>query len=323
MKSYGYLLSLMLLVLFACSDDDEAISVPGIFEFKDFVELEGINLNQAPGLLGDQSTGALYLASRQPHPETGILGENVIRFDLDGNKVAEYSFEHIDFITKNPHVIGDELFVLGGSFLNIYDLDLSGPPVSIPHGLSISRFGSAVYEGELYFWGGDLREVLSDVLWKWDARRDTIVGVAQLPGPKTYANGEVFGDRLFVFGGREEFLDTRGEDEIYVYQFTDTTAATFDLPERVARTFTAPYRDLIIVSGQLTAADGNPDSDDLNIFFGVYNPVTFGFQSIPTNLSDEGNLTIHQMATVGDRLFIIYGEADEFGGGLKIMSAEL
>ncbi len=316
-------LAFALVVLIGCDNtDDDQITVPAYFEFSEIATLEGTNLNQATGFLGDAEEGVLYVASRQGNPQTGQVAEKVVKYDLSGNILAESYFDQQDFITKRIHLLNGKLVVIGGSYINTYDTDLASPPESIAHGFAISRFGSVVYENELYVWGGDLFAGFSNVIYRWDDSKKVFVSVGELPSAKTYAMGEVYGDRIYIFGGQREFQGSAPEEIIYVFDIPETSVATLSLPTRVARTFTATHEGLILVGGQLTA-DQDPLTDDFDIFFGAYNPDVFGFTELNTNLSDEGVATLHEMTVVGDRLYVIYGEPDQAGGGLKIMSAQL
>ena len=320
----NYLAALILLSLFACNNDDdsEGPSIPERISFTTLVDLPDIGLDQAPGFLGDADNANLFIASRQSNPETGVNAEKVAKYDLSGNLINEIYFDQLDFVTKNLHIIGNRLWVVGGTFINTYDLDLTSAPETSTHGFGITRFGSALYQDEVYVWGGDPNETFSDRIYKWDNDVEAFFEVAQLPSAKTWAHGEVFDDRIYMFGGQPEFQGTQPEDIIYVYDIGDTAVATLNLPRPVSRTFTTTHNNLIYVAGQET--DTDPETEDLDIFFGVYDPESFTFTEIETNLSDQGFATVFQMTSVGDKLYVIYGEINRLTGqGFKIMEADL
>ncbi len=319
----NYLAALALLTLFACNnDDDEGPSIPTTLAFEELTELPDINLNQAPGFLGDENSSTLIIASRQFNPETGFDAEKIAKYDASGNLISQIYFDQTDFVTKQLHIVNDELVVVGGLFVNKYDLDLNSAPESRPHLFSMSRFGSIAYQDEIYLWGGDLNEVFSDRMYKYDDDLGLFFELAQLPTPKTWAHGEVYDDRIYIFGGQQEFQDTQPEDIIYVYDIGDTAVATLNLPRPVSRTFTASHNNLIYVAGQET--DTDPETEDLDIFFGVYDPVNFTFTEIETDLSDDGFATVFGMTVLGDGLYVIYGEINNVTGlGYKLMRADL
>lgn len=305
MKRIFYLFSAVVLV--SCSKKDEGIAIPTFLEFKEVTTLEGSNLDHATGFLGSSKYNSLYIAHRAIFEASTSQPEKVSRYDLTTNELQSVQFDQTDFLTKQIHLVNDELVVLGGHFINVYTPFLEGPSRSFAHTLAITRFGSVDYQDEIYFWGGDVSfpEQDSDKLYKWNNLERTLEIIAELPTPKTWSHGEVVEDRIYIFGGREQFRDTIPSDIIYIYDIGDTAVASLHLPVPVNRTWTARHDELIYVGGHVTAEDNPRDN---NIFFGVFNTRDFSFREVNLSLSDDGLSTIYQMTVVGKRLFVLYGE---------------
>jgi hypothetical protein len=304
-----------LLVLFSCSNEDE-IRVPTSLEFNELAEFTGESFQQATGLIASDNAEYIYLVNRDN--QNGIRGERVRRYQINTGETKEIFVEFNDFITKNVHIVENELIVIGGSNINYYPLDLSSSPVIEQHGLSLSRFGSIIYENEIYIWGGDLNQDLSDRIQKWIPENQSFEIMAALPTPKSWAHGEVVDGWIYIFGGQEQFANTPPNDILYIYDIEDTTAATLNLPSPTLRTFTAQNNGLIYVAGHVpTEIDG-----DFDMMFGVFNTQTLTFENVRINLDETGPRGIYQMTASSDQLFILYAATEDLNT-LKLMVADL
>ena len=150
---------------------------------------------------------------------------------------------------------------------NTYDINFEKEPTTVEHGLSLSRFGSALYEGDIYIWGGDLNDQDSDKIKKWNEGSGTFETVATLPARKAGAHGEVIDDKLYIFGGQEHWILEPPNDVIFIYDFNTGVTETANLPQEVFRTFTDVYEGKIFIAGQLLDQDSL--TQDLDIFFAV------------------------------------------------------
>ena len=313
------------MLLASCNNDDDGADPLPVADivFKELFAFDGTALNQATGFIASPEENALFIAHRETNPSTGQSSERVIRYHLGRNEAVARYFDREDFITKRLHIIEDQLYVIGGTFLNIYPLDLSTRPENFRHGLQITRFGSAVYENEIYVWGGDIDEVNSDKIYKWNSETTQFEEVGQLPTSKAWALGEIVGGRLFVFGGRREFRDERGENVVFVHDLNSNQTINSELPNPVARTFTTLHRSTIFVGGQ--TIDSDPSSEDLDIYFGVYNPALLTFTQLETSLSDEGWNSITAMTTMNSKIYVLYGNANSFfdNAPMSIMEADI
>ncbi len=319
MKHLVYLILPVLLI--SCSKDDE-IAIPTYLEFQELTTIEGQNLSIASGFLGSEEHNSLFIALRENNPDSDIENsERVVRYDLQTGKQHSVYFDQTDFVTKQLHIIEDELVVVGGQFINTYPISLDREPRSVAHGKALSRFGSVDYKGKIYIWGGDLLGLDSDIIYEWDNSTNELEWYGFLPTPKTWAHGEVVGDWLYIFGGQEEFSQTPPNDIIYIFDIPDTVVATMHLPRAVNRTWTARHDELIYVGGHVN--DNEFDAADNNIFFGVFNTRELSFKEVDISLSDAGLNTIYQMTTIGKQMFVLYGVQEDVTTTFKIMVANL
>ncbi len=291
--------SSLLVLIVGCATDDDVI-IPERLQFQQLTSFESFGFMNTSGFIGDRENNQLFLAFR-----LGDTAEIVRKLDLGNLTWTEYSFEHVDFVTKRLHVLDEKLWVVGGKFINKYSLDLNDEPESLNHGLQRTRFGTVEYEDELYMWGGDIFGLDSDKIYKWIDEEQSFLLLAALPTPKSWAHGEVVGDRIHIFGGQEQFLNTPPDDIIYIYDISDTSAATLELPDPLFRTFTGKHKSLIYVCGLYPGEGGD---DDFDMQFGVFNTERFEYTIIDSSISNDNPATVQAMTIVDDRLYVIYGD---------------
>ena len=302
-------------------DDGGGEPRPVLYQFREVAVVEGFNLRQATGFIGSAEHNAIFVAHREINPNTGFSSERVIRIDLATGAATSRYFDREDYVSKRMHIRDDELIVIGGSFFNTYSIDLQDNLTNVRHGLSITRFGSALYNDQVYIWGGDINELNSDKIYRWNEDAQTFDQIGTLPGPTTWAQGEIVDGRIYIFGGREEFESQAAHDLIYIHDLESGITSTQRLPGPVPRTFTVNGDGVIYVAGQTW--DTNPNTEDLDIFFGIYSPGLGLFDEIPTNLSDEGWLSVNAITRIEDKLYFLYGNAVSDNALMSIMEADI
>lgn len=280
------------------------IVIPTALEFNELTEIKGYSFTQAIGFQGSDNLQALFIANRQiNHPDLN-QHERVFRYDLLFNTTSEIYDAELDYISKEIQIINDQINVVGGQYLRIYQPDLNAQPQVVLHEQIFSRHGSAQMAGDIYAYGGDLNSVDSDKIWKWDVANERFVQIAIMPTAKSYAGGEIINDKLYVFGGQKEFQGTLHDDIIYIYSFSEDSFETLHLPEALYQSFTAQVGELIYVAGHY-----NPSFNDItDIFFGVFNTLDNSFTEINIDLSDVQGASIWALTAVGNDLYVIYGD---------------
>lgn len=303
------------LLLTSCGEEELIIS--DFLEFERVAILDAWNIHNAAGFLAAEDQGSLYIASREPNPETTLLGERLLRFDVKEETVTPDYLDIIDFVTKEIHIIEDDIIIVAGQHVNTYDLNFESEPTSVPHGLLLSRFGSTLYEGDIYIWGGDLNDVDSDKLKRWNTENNSFETIATLPARKAGAHGEVVDDKLYIFGGQEHWVEEPPNDLIIIYDFKNEAFETANLPFPVYRTFTDVYKEKIFIAGQII--DNDPFTEDLDIFFALFDPDDNTIKELETSLSDVDFRTIHQMAIYENDIYVLYGDVGEDPGEINLM----
>lgn len=301
------LFAFTLFLLLGCSRDDLSSSTPGVPEHLEFQIVTNVadqQLNQAIGFLGSADDNVLYYAYRSQPDDNA---EKIVKYDVSSNSFSGVIYPLQDFVTKELHIVNNDLVVVGGQFVNIYPLSLTESPFTFSHGFQLTRYGSVLADDEIYIFGGDLGGVDADKIKRVDLANGRLETIATLPEPRFWAHGEVVGTKLYIFGGMQQFAGTVNiaEPEIYIYDFSDGSITTEELPDEIHRSFTATYEHLIFVAGQQWF--GN----DIKLLFGVYDTQTDTFTEVTTSLAEEDGDTIYGMTTIGNQLYIMYGPGNE------------
>jgi hypothetical protein len=302
MKSIFKEITLVSLLIFTCLACKEREDVKIDLSFEELTIVEGVRLSQATGFVISENESHIYVVTRESNPQNAVSSERVLVVDLINSTQAAYYFDQSDFISKNAHLIDNKLIVIGGSYINTYNLTFDSDPVSVEHGLALSRFGSTTFDGELYVWGGDLNMTESHLIKQWSFQNNVFMDVAQMPTPKTWADGEIVNDKLYIFGGQEQFDGTPPNDIIYVYDRMGSSFMTSHLPYALSRTFTAKHGQLIYVAGHIGT------DNDLSSVIGVYNTQTDSFTELNFRVNEVLQGNIHQIAIAGNSIYILYGD---------------
>lgn len=307
MKHLTVFVCLLVLLTSCLSDDDPAI--PSHFNFQSLGVIDADFLDMGSGMIGSTAENLLYVAHRSQR-DGGV--EKLTRFNLSDNTVTDRIYPISDFVTKRIHLFGDQLIVVGGSFINTYSKNISNEPVTIRHGERLTRFGSFMYEDELYIFGGDLNGEDSDKIKRWNPVDSVFQTVGILPEPRFWTNGEVVNDHLYIFGGMQVFQGNDfAEDEIYKVDLKDFSIESLRLPEDYNRVFTATIGTNIFVAGQVWK------DQDIATRLGVFNTLDDSFREVTFNLNDVDISSIYALASVGNRLYAIHGDSED--GNFKLM----
>jgi Kelch motif protein len=278
--------------------------IPQSLRFSELTEIKGYNFTQAIGFQGSKSLQSIYMANRQEENPPDFQVERLYRYDLlDGSTTVLFN-PIIDFISKEIQIVNGQLLVMGSQYVSTYEFDLSKPPMAVANGKKFTRHGSAQLDGEIYVYGGDLNGIDSDKIQRWNVASSAFEYLATMPGPKSYAGGEIVDGKLYVFGGQQQFQGTLQEDIIYVYNFAEDSFATLNLPQALYRSYTAQVGSLIYVAGHINPT-GNDNTD---IFFGVFNTQDNNFREIGIDLTDAGSASIWALTAVGNDLYVVYGD---------------
>jgi hypothetical protein len=251
------------------------------------------------------ASNSLYFAYKAIE---GANPERVVRYDIDDGTFTTIDFINTDFVTKELHIINDELKVVGARFVNTYPLDLSHAPVSVPHNLVLTRYGSTVVDDNVFLFGGDLATPSNaNKIYQHDQVSGQLKEVGALPEPRYWAHGEIVDGMLYVFGGRQTFVDPVAEDDIFVHNMETGENQTLKLPKPMHRTFAARVGHLIYMAGTRDMPDPDPALSTVETTFGVFDTRTNTFTVIPSTLDLTGKKTVFGLTIVGDKLFVLYG----------------
>ncbi len=279
---------------------------------------ESNSIGTAPGMIGSYADNSFFIVTREDVLNDGNgAPERILKFDIATNSVTENLFFQPDFVSKQLHIIDDQLIVIGGQNINTYDLNLNGDPSTVNHGKFLSRFGMSALNNDAYIIGGDLNDIDSNKIFKWSIDTQTLSEFATLPESKSGARGSIVNDNLFIFGGSEAYYGDTPTNTIYKVNIENpSTIETFQMNQTIDFTFVQKFQNLIYVAGQILVKDGSGTIIGRDSTIGVFNTSDNSFVELATNLTNDSDFdTIHQMCVFNDKMYIVYGNEGTDNGG--------
>lgn len=308
----------------------------------DFENVFSYNSNSiqgfAPGMIGSYSDNSLFIVNREDaFNANGINPERIVKYDLDTNQSSEKLFFNSDFVSKQLHIVDNELLVVGGQFINNYDLTLLNEPISINHDIEhfcsnfnesisgITRHGMAVQNDDIYIIGGSTSnsnspstgqllcgDIFSNIIYRWNLETQILEEFTTLPDTSFWGRGTIVNDHLYVFGGRQFFFgDAEVYDTIHVINLNTQEIETLNLPSPMEMTFVDKLDNLIYVAGNNDIRDADGVIIGSEYSLGVFDTETNTYTSLDTNLVQENPFdTIHQMCIFNNDMYILWGSID-------------
>ncbi len=310
-----YLAVFLVSLLFSCNSDDDLNSFSRSLNFTTAFTFESNSLH-APGMIGSVADNSIFIATKEI-PNGGGGPERVLKYNLSNNTLTERNFDQSDLVSKQLHIVDDQLLVVGGSFVNTYDLNLSADPISVNHGRRLSRFGTAILDNDIYTIGGDVDDEESSGVLKMDLNTQTLEGFTILPEPRSGARGTIVNDYMYVFGGSETLFGTPANTGFKInMQNPFADIRILQLNQEVNFTFVEKVHDLIYVATQIEERDETRRVTSRGASINVFNTLENTYTELTTNLTNSSGLeSIHQMCILNDKMYIIYGNEGTDKGG--------
>ena len=108
-------------------------TLPASLNFTKVLDIE-TDLIGAPGMTGSYADNSLFITLREARlgqPQESAP-ERIIKIDIEDNSVIDHVYDQGGFASRQCHVIGENLIVVGGTRTNIYKREnLDGIPISI------------------------------------------------------------------------------------------------------------------------------------------------------------------------------------------------
>lgn len=321
-KTYLALASIMVFCVVSCdtvnSDENPDGQIQANFEA--FTTVTGTFSGQDLAFIGDNSQKQLYLSYKvfeEPATETGPVVIN--RISTSNGEQTLFSHVPSEFPTASRQLLisGDQLHMVSGRMISTFDFPLvSGvPSIQNVTGTHMSRFGAFIHNNDIYTVGGrtgleDEPVMSGNTIGRWNVSTGAFEDVATMPAPKFWADAQLMGSKVYVFGGQTAWADIENpQSTIFIYDLNSNAFTTLQLPRPVSWTYTAAYGDKIIVGGLIrTGTDAS--NADLDIFLGVFDTNTNEFAEISHNLDDSNKNALYDIAVVDDKLYALHGERD-------------
>ncbi len=316
---------------------------PESLTFSETFTFEGTTVqSHAAGMIGSYSDNSFFYVTREDGIEyrgnESVSPERVIRFDLDDNSQSEYAnYDEADqdFVSKQLHIINNQLVSIGGTKISTYDFDLSEPTtatytegmVSQQYGgdIAFTRFGMAVQDDAAYIIGGAF-DFTSEItveeafsiqesknVYKYDLNTQALTYFATLPEGRYGARGTIVNDKMYIFGGSTNFKDNSTlTNTIYIVNMNDPDdIQTMNMPEAIGATFVQKDQNLIYVTGRTRTLDEDPPTF-LDTTFWVFDTLENSFEEITHNLTNpNGGYAVHQMTLFNGKMYVLFGDSDE------------
>ena len=288
-------------------------------------ESNDVNGSANVGMIGSNADNSLFIAVRENDLNNGSANpERIIKFDITTGASQERLFFQNQFVTKRLHIVGEQLIVIGGQYVNTYDLNLSGDPLSVSHGRTLSRFGISTLNDNVFLIGGNIEEPSSGIIngntvFRWNLNTQSLTEFTTLYEPRFRADGTIINDNLYIFGGNELLSNntTIASNIIHKINLNNpSNIEIFESNQPIDITYVQRFQNLIYVAGQIIVSDANGNTIARESTIGVFNTLDNTYQELNTNLTNpSGYHTIHQMCVFNNKMYIIYGNEGIDNGG--------
>ena len=284
-------------------------------EFSEVLSFRSNNIEGgAPGMIGSYSDNSMYVVTRNDSP-SGERAEEIHKFDLTNNEQKAARFSNDDFISKQLHIVNNQLVVVGAKYINNYDSEVAEPLSTDEHGKKFTRFGMAVQDDNIYIIGGEfdpsnITSEKANKIYKWNLVTKTLTEFATLPAARFGARATIVNDKLYIFGGSTEWFVGTNLNEILVTSLSDPSNwEIYYMTEEMQFTFVNKYQNLIYVAGK---SGGFSDSEDktTNSFIGVFDTNTNEYTAIDNNIDTFKTVerdAIQQMCLFNGKMYVLYG----------------
>ncbi|MDB3866116.1 hypothetical protein N9300_01410 [bacterium] len=281
----------------------------------------------ATGMIGSSANNSLYIAMRKYVSGLPNEVENILKINLTTNNITEKIFNQGDFVTKRLHIRGNQLLVIGGQYVNTYNLDLSGgDPTSVSHGKTLTRFGMTVLDDNAYIIGGDYGlEEEAEKIFRWNIETEIFSEFSSMPEARFHSDGTIVNDNLYVFGGCSQSFDsyTASTTAYKININNPSSVETFEIDQVIKVAFVRRFQNLIYIAGETSIIDANGQETGVNPIVAVYNTSNNTYQKINTNLTNTSGFdTIHQMCIINGKMYIIFG-GDNDNGQWDVLVSDL
>ncbi|MFT5751574.1 MAG: hypothetical protein ACI828_001163 [Flavobacteriales bacterium] len=127
--------------------------------------------------------------------------------------------------------------------------------------------------------------------------QNTVEVLTTLPVRMPYADGEIIGDILYVFGGFQG-VETGSNPNNFKYNLVTGELSAFEMPVSISFTSTAVVQNLIYVAGRRSI------DNDLKSYLGVYDTITGTFTEIPLDFIINPEEHIYKVDATEDTIYM-------------------
>ncbi|RMB63290.1 hypothetical protein EAX61_02550 [Dokdonia sinensis] len=262
----------------------------------------------APGFAGSYADNSLFVSTRAAVNNNN--SELVVKYNAETGTEESFLFPQADFVSKQLLVRDDQLVIVGGQYVNRYDLDDLNNPTSELHGKALTRFGTAVQGDILYIIGGGLDNVDPEKIFQYNLETGQLSDFVSLPEPRFGARGTIVNNKLYVFGGTTTFGGSDAMNTLYIIDIATQQITTETMPVSLNYSYVERFQNLIYVAGRIDLRNDEGNNTGRDEFIGVYDTRDGSWTELTTNLTgtQDDFVSIHGMGLFNNRLYIIYDD---------------
>jgi hypothetical protein len=213
------------------------------------------------------------------------------------------------FLETNDHpwtnleAINDVVYNVGGAKIQTFDTSFGVPTsefnIDIPGpGPIMLEYGSSSIDGDIYIFGGTLNSFdFSEIGVFRPGTQNTVEILTTLPSKMPFADGEIVGDILYIFGGHRG-VGTGSNPNNFKYNLVTGELSSFEMPVSISFTSTAVVQNLIYVAGIRSIDNG------IKSYVGVYNTITGTFAEIPLDFITNPEEYIYKVDATEDTIYM-------------------
>ena len=261
---------------------------------------------------------SLFLYSRIDQNEAQF-----IKYDISSGVDSYKSISGLNGFDKQFEFVNGELFGISSHDLATLDYDfVTEPSLFDCNTCPDSWYTTTSYDNEIYLIGG-YGQLEANRISKFNPNTNSFETFTSLPQDLARADGKVYDDKLYVFGGM--YIDFNQNfyayDSIFIYDVNDGSLVDeLTMPTYVTETFVSRNQNLIFVAGRADD-DGADNGISTHSYLGVFDTVNNSFQEIDISSQFPSDYYMRNMAVSGDKMYFLFAVPGY--QGFKVFEADL
>lgn len=275
------------------------------------------------GFKGSIVQDQLFLTNYNWPPSAGEV--TAFKFDLSTNGLSSFSYNQEDHPWINLEVIDNNIYNVGGSFYQSFDLDFDQLVQSSEITNSTFDFGSAAQDDEIYLFAGILSDFGLNEVGRYNVEDGVVDIIGSLPEYKAYSDGEIINNKIYILGGHTGLDQSNGMYKNMIFDLANgaTEIITTDIALRF--TSTAVVENIIYYGGQqVFDEDGDGVFETQTNYLGAFDTQNNSTMDIALNFDMLENERIYKLWATEDFIYFVLTQNQPDGSAnLRVVRAPL